>query len=106
MSGVCMSGCRSNWVVLSPCRDRGNVTMGASRVVGVLVVASEAVDARTPVDAGQVVNTVGKGQELVLVIGCAVVVTVGASAHCHWDRMWVWAWQAQGATHSKNWQYQ
>ena len=83
-----MDGCRSNWVILLPCFDGNEVIAGASRVVGVLVVASEAVDACAPVDTGQVVDAIGKGQELVLVVRCAVVVTVGASAHCHSECTW------------------
>jgi hypothetical protein len=60
--------------------------MGASRIIGVLVVASKAVDAGTPVDASQVVDAVGKGQELVFVICCTVVVAVAVSVDCHGRR--------------------
>jgi hypothetical protein len=60
--------------------------VGASRIIGVLVVASKAVDAGTPVDAGQVVDAIGKGQELVFVICCTVVVAVAVSVGCHGRR--------------------
>jgi hypothetical protein len=75
--------------------------MGASRIIGVLVVASEAVDAGTPVDAGQVVDAVGKGQELVFIVCCTVVVAVAVSVDFTGAGV-----IGPGATYSKNWQYQ